>query len=538
MKTVKKICSILLAFCMIALLAACDNTSNNIDKTDYTDNTSNTIDKWVLTYEKQQYSDEFDNPSIDYEGYYEYDDSGKKVSEKFIYDDNNSFINSNFVYDKNDNLTYKSGIKKTYFGDSSYSYTYTYDENGNCLSELMEGVSIDGVKYTETRSYKYNEFGDIIETQSMYKSDIFERKTNYISTLTYEDDICIQDEIRMEYIEGKEIKTTYTVDKYSYDTNGNKSKMLHYAEIEDMSEAKNPVLINGRYYKLYSITDYTYEALKDVAITQETNPQKSTLTSKSPVSETEESRLSDSCDMLLCTGYDEDNYYELVANQIDSYPDSTFEFGVIKNNKWLIEMSSNCHFIDENGWWKGLDKDHQSNTVSEEDFQYIGGALFLYKESSIYNPESGAYFENLCNRKYTEIENYNEFLGFEVYKHNAGQNILFKYYNPKTGQSREVGGYFNNVQYPDVLKDISCGLFYASGKTWNWDNFQYTRYSGFFDLNGQMVLDLSEYTITDYHGYKYENNTYTITCKNNSGVEFDITFDTNGAIIGQTKTTE
>lgn len=251
-----------------------------------------------------------------------------------------------------------------------------------------------------------------------------------------------------------------------------------------------------------------------------------------------EKRLSESCDMLLCTGYNEDNCYELVANQIDDYPDSTFEFGVIKNNKWLVEMSSSCHFIDEDGWWKGLDKDHQSNTVSEEDFQYIGGALFLYKGSSIYNPESGAYFENLCNRNYTEIENYNEFLGFEVFKHNAGQDILFKYYNPKTGQSREVGGYFNNVQRPDVLKDISCGLFYASGKTWNWHNFQYTRYNGFFDLNGQMILDLSEYTITDYHGYEYENNTYTITCRNNSGVEFDITFDTAGKMISQTKATE
>lgn len=255
-------------------------------------------------------------------------------------------------------------------------------------------------------------------------------------------------------------------------------------------------------------------------------------------SQVPEKRLSESCDMLLCTGYDEDNYYELVANRFDGYPDSIFEFGVIKNNKWLVEMSSSCHFIDEDGWWKGLDKVHQSNTVSEEDFQYIGGALFLYKGSSIYNPETGAYFENLCNRNYTEIENYNEFLGFEVFKHNAGQDILFKYYNPKTGQSREVGGYFNKVQRPDVLKDISCGLFYASGKTWNWHNFQYTRYNGFFDLNGQMILDLSEYTITDYHGYEYENNTYTITCRNNSSVEFDITFDTAGKMISQTKATE
>lgn len=282
---------------------------------------------------------------------------------------------------------------------------------------------------------------------------------------------------------------------------------------------------NKSEYRLYDINieKPDIENPNQNASTESTSPQQP------------EVKLSEECDMILCTGYDGSDCYELVANQIDGYPDSTFEFGVIKNNKWLVEMSSTCPFIDESGWWKGLDKDYQSNTVSNEDFQYIGGVLFIYKESSIYNPESGVCFENLCNRKYTEIENYEEFLGFEVFKHNAGQNILFKYYNPKTGQSREVGGYFNDVQRPDVLKDISCGLFYASGKTWDWHNFQYTRYNGFFDLNGQMILDLSEYTITDYHGYKYQNNTYMITCSNNSGVKFNITFDTSGKIISQEK---
>lgn len=242
--------------------------------------------------------------------------------------------------------------------------------------------------------------------------------------------------------------------------------------------------------------------------------------------------LSKSCDMVVCKGNDNGDVYELVVNRYDAYPSSTYEFGVIKNNEWLVEMSSNCPFMDESGWWKGVDKRYYSNTVSKDDFQYIGGALFLYKKSSIYNPETGAFFENLCNRRYEEINNFDEFLGFEGYSYDGGYNILFKYYNSQTGLSREVGGYFDDVQRPDIIKDISCGLFYASGDTWDWYN---SRYEGFFDLNGVMVLDLSEYAITDYYEYEYKNSMYTMTCSNDSGVQFNITFDITGNIISKEK---
>ena len=266
-----------------------------------------------------------------------------------------------------------------------------------------------------------------------------------------------------------------------------------------------------------------------------THNSKSSLETTTP--QHSETKLSNVCDILLCTGYDGNTCYELVANQIDGYPDSTFEFGVIKNNKWLVEMTPNCPFIDETGWWKGLNKSYQSNKPSEEDFEHIGGSVFLYKESTIYNPETQVIFENLCNRNYYTAlgGNYIEFVGFERRRHESGTSIDFKYFNTQTGETKKIGGFFNDVQRPDKLTDISEGLFYASGETWTWYNFQYTRYSGFFDLNGTMILDLSEYSITDYGGYKYQNGKYTITCANNSGVRYNITFDTSGKIISQEK---
>lgn len=523
MKTVNKICSILLSFCIITLMVACN---------DITDNTSNTIDKWVLTHEKQEFSDESDNPRINYEGYYEYDDSGKKVSEEFIYDDNESFIYSNFVYDKNDNLTYKSGINKTHFGDLPYSFMYTYDENGNCVNEVIEHVDIDEVKYTETRSNKYNEYGDIIETQSVYKGDTFELKSSYISTLTYEDAICIQDETRIEYIEDEEIKTTYIVYRYSYDTNGNKSKMLCYAEIQDISEAKNPVLISGRYYKLGSITYYTYEALKDVAITQETNPQKSTITSESFVNETEESRLSDSCDKILASGYDADkNYYELVSSETEDYLGLKISIGVIKNNEWVLEPTTNMPFVTEENTFSS--KGPETGNV-----YYIGNGCFLSEKSYhsnalavgdymyiVYNANNGKSYSTAgydwSNKKQIPIPNDSNdnfmIIGYTQYSKNSNFTIL---------NLAEMSTYQVDIEgYVHDFQNISEGLFAVSIGDSNYPNYY------FYDNNGNVQVDLSKFKTGGYQSLNFVDGECLVEIINNNDNKYQLTVDMDGNVL-------
>lgn len=260
-------------------------------------------------------------------------------------------------------------------------------------------------------------------------------------------------------------------------------------------------------------------------------------TASSPVeaiTTTEPKLLSNDCNMILCTGYSQGDCYELVATQIDKYPSSTFQFGVIKNNKWLVALSKKCPFLDDEGWWKGIDKSYQSNSISQDDFQHIGDSVFLYKGSIMYNPETGVYFENLCNRDYSQLNNVVEFVGFESYHEEGTANnyIYFKCFNTQTGNEKEIKGYFENARRPDKLYDISDGLFFASYFSPFVNEYNY---SGFFDLNGNMVLDLTKYNITDYHNYIFENGKYTITCTNDSSVKFDITFDTTGKIISQTK---
>ncbi|MGN1419197.1 MAG: hypothetical protein ACI4W6_07695 [Acutalibacteraceae bacterium] len=539
MKTVKKFCSILLAFCVVTLLVACNNTYHTDDNTYHTDNvdnTDNTDEKWVLTYEIEQYSDEYDDPSVINEKFFEYDNSGKIVSEEFICDDNNSFVNSNFVYDENDNLTYKSGIKKSYFGDSSYSYTYTYDTNGNCVSELRDGVTLDGEKYTETLTYKYNEFGDIIEMHSMYQCDTFERETNYISTLTYEDNICIQDETRMEYVEGKEIKTTYTVDKYIYDTNGKKSKKLHYAEIQDMSEAKNPVLINGRYYKLATTTEYTYEVLKDVAITQETNSQISTITSASPASETKEKRLSESCDEILASGYDTDkNYYELVSNETEDYLGLKISVGVIKNNEWILEPTTNMPFVTE-------ENSFSSKGPEIGKVYYIGNGCFLseklYRSNSlavgnymyiVYNANSKKSYSTAdydwSNKKQIPIpvDSNDKYMiiGYTQYSQYSDFTILNKI--EMSTHQVEIEGSVHDFQ------NISEGLFAVAIGDSNYPNYY------FYDSNGNEQLNLSNFKTEGYQNLHFVDGKCLVEIINDNDTIYQLTIDKTGNVIDSIK---
>lgn len=272
---------------------------------------------------------------------------------------------------------------------------------------------------------------------------------------------------------------------------------------------------------------------KDLYVTENTNSSTTTkvtdTTTMTEVTDTTTEapkKLSDSCDMILCTGYDGDDYYELVANQIDGYPDSSFEFGVLKNNEWLVEMSSVCPFINENGWWYGA---KYSNTPGE--FQYMKNGSFYYNHDDgwseiIYKPETNISFKvsgivsfsryksDVGTIDYSKLINEN---GEALTRLDDG-HFTFSYLNLNTGESRPIPldlTMVNNNQYIGLLSD---GVFYAHASS----NFTGTDYSGFFDLNGNQIIDLTEYHCTDLGDYMFHNGQYTLTCKNNSGVEFDI----------------
>ena len=254
-----------------------------------------------------------------------------------------------------------------------------------------------------------------------------------------------------------------------------------------------------------------------------------------------EKELSEDCNMVLCTGYNNGDYYELVANRYDAYPSSTFEFGVIKNNKWLVKMSSKCPFIDENGWWKGAEFENQPG-----EFKYLGNGYFYYHWNNneiVYNPENGVNFHvfGLAERSpYKDYENsnsgepdYTKLINEngELLAEQCDENLTFSYLNMNTGEAKEIPLKLTNKNNTLNIGLLSDGLFYAYSSS----NFTGTDYIGFFDLTGKQIIDLKKYNSVNPGNRKFENGEYTITCKNDSGIEFYITFDTTGKVIRQEK---
>lgn len=271
MKTkIAKILTLSLAVVLIlGIFSGCDINTNNTDShnadSENNDSSSETApDKWVLTYKNCQYSDEDPSMavlSIEYE--YRYDLSGHLIYEKEstgILD----YIGYDYKYDDKGNVIAKS-IKKVSGLDSDsvdYStWTYQYDENGNCINETVHWLNDNSLDVTD---YEYNDKGNVIKAHNKVDG-VYTFEITKTYTLTYENGNCIQEEILNEHTNSFDTTTYYMVYQYEYDENGNMSVSRYYTDIDNVDEAKNPVQINGRYYKLDSTTYYTYEKLADIA---------------------------------------------------------------------------------------------------------------------------------------------------------------------------------------------------------------------------------------------------------------------------------
>lgn len=285
---------------------------------------------------------------------------------------------------------------------------------------------------------------------------------------------------------------------------------------------------NDSYYSLDKPDDSNVEVPNVDGSTNPNNPDSPSNEQNPAPPNNMGSKLSDTCDVVLCEATVNGNHYELVANQHDAYPDTTFEFGVIKNNQWLLPMSTNNAVLN-NGHWVGT----EYNTLNTVSFRHVGDSVFLYRNNKLYDVETGVTIDNVFLFD-GYISNNKEFI-MKSYEPGYNQTILL-YCNTLTGESKKLEGYFSSVHTPDAIQEYNEGLFYATGKTFEWENYEYVRYAGFFDRYGNMVIDLSDYIIITYQGeqdLRFVNGTCTIRCKNNSNVDFDITIDKTGNIIKQ-----
>lgn len=249
--------------------------------------------------------------------------------------------------------------------------------------------------------------------------------------------------------------------------------------------------------------------------------------------------ISSECDIVLASGYDENSVmYELVANEYEDYTGTTIEVGVIKDNKWFVEPTSDSPFVENGGMF------YNRKTVSDIErekkgwnypFKYIGNGCFAYGSQILYNSTNGKTL-NLQQ----EIDFYC-FAQLDYGSHsyiNDRDNIVLAtdrqdniyIINTLTMEYRVADYEFSTVYaYGD-------GIFMASKDTWTFDY-------KFYNLEGEELFALSDYGsfVSDMTSTKYDTNPVfsegkcTFYTQNDQDSVYKITIDKQGNVLESEK---
>ncbi len=283
-------------------------------------------------------------------------------------------------------------------------------------------------------------------------------------------------------------------------------------------------------------------------------------------------KLSEGCDKILATGSNKNgDFYELVANQEETYDDVKIEIGVIKNNEWLLEPTSDMPFIDkETGLIKislpgistiGIDdvevNEYESDNIYGT-FKYVADGCFcIYTDitkdvswngnnncSIIYNAENKkayyndeSYFIFTSLRKETKYGNHLLIqdrysiggIPFEEFRSD------FYILDTNTMETKMI---VEGTEY-NIVGPIGDGLFAVS------DSFYSSKVadeiSYFYDLEGNQVIDLTSYNDGEVYAVDkiyFADGKFTFYVDNSAGTKFQVTIDTKGNVISSIENTK
>lgn len=274
---------------------------------------------------------------------------------------------------------------------------------------------------------------------------------------------------------------------------------------------------------------------------------------------TKKVNLSDSCDKVLASGSYNDDYYELVATQEETYSDVVVKIGVIKNNEWLVPLTTDIPFINEDGRiytdhyydhdasYENASSTKNLDNISDDDYHFIGNGCFHIYESRvgdiIYNAEldkelilpksggAGVDFYTLHLKKSLDEYICSDKFIVEYYKDSNYQDVRVLDTN-----TMEMNIIIENPECHDVVGPLSDGLF-AMGYDYG------SSVNAFYNVDGNKVLDVSEYKIhytNDTHNeYPYfENGQFKFVTTNEAGTKYDMIIDKTGKVLSNTKQTE
>lgn len=275
-------------------------------------------------------------------------------------------------------------------------------------------------------------------------------------------------------------------------------------------------------------------------------------------------QLSNSCDYILCKGTDTSgNTYELVASQKESALGYEITVGIIKNNTWFVPMSSNSPFLGNDGLFPmedGLDLGYVTRAkLVASHFYFIDSGAFLleYAEYNrgririIYNcntMQSYTYADHVDDYKWllwsSKLKTGGSVESYDVISYgkiSTDDNLILMYkdvsepfdawdsplkydwiiLDAKTMEMRTIA---SNVIANSPSCCLSEGLFFADDCC-------------FYNIHAEKVIDLSKYDIDVWEngGLYFKNGKCTFIAENNLGTEFEITIDTSGRVLSETK---
>ena len=281
-------------------------------------------------------------------------------------------------------------------------------------------------------------------------------------------------------------------------------------------------------------------------------------------------KLSDSY-VVLASGQDADGtVYELVASEVETYAGVAVTVGVIKNNQWLVEMTSEMPLIDEDDTLYGTGVSGLDS--APETIFYIGNGCFIYRnvespeygsdtyQELVYNSENGKYYEltdggkmgskqsshviykeysldreklDLCkphhiyvtDMLYCAVASDEELVLWQYSAHwQDGDEVVFL--NTTNMRTHKVK-LQKNIAETKLIYPLSEGFFAV---------YTFRNDLMFFDTSGKMVLDLSMYELThEEQPLLFVNGKCSFTIFNNAGTIYKITVDKQGQVLDSSK---
>lgn len=490
-------------------LVSCAGNNQNTETTDGYEETNVINEKgeyrWVLT---KEICSLLPGGESYYEEHYGYNSHGKLASH-YTVSSGTQYDYEEIKCDSEGKVISEKQQDYSLSGEKGYNrHVYTYDESGNLCSELI--IYVDGSQ--ETKAYEYDEYGTAV--RETINNGTYTEKITRLPI--YEDGVCVKAEvisvINEDIADGLEI--------YEYDENGNLYSLARYFDFVSNSGSEK-ITENGRVFYLFDITYYKYEKLF-IEIVEEIQTSATTATTtESP------KRLSSECDKVLCTGTNsEGDYYEVVSNEIEDYKGLVTYVGVIKNNEWLLEPTSEMPLV---------------SSARSGEIYYAGQGCFVGQVTGkigefapnhyvyyAYNVETKKSYSTsdwkYDNLEYVPIVESNEddlmVIGYINYS-KAELTLLNKV--DMTTSTVTIAGKLHTIS------NVSEGVFCVAIGDSNFPRHYV------YDVQGNLVLDFSEYKTYGNQAVYFIDGKCTLKMMNNNNTKYILTINRDGEVINSVK---